>query len=247
MSGFLRVGVVALVLSLSLPASAGEAVVAAAANFSTALDRLQKAFEKDTGHRLRISLGSTGKLYAQIVNGAPFDVFLSADEARAAKVVEAGLAPNGARFTYAIGRLVLWRPGGEAKPEVLASEPVKKIAIAHPELAPYGTAARETLRALALEAATAGKLVIGENIGQAFAFVGSGNAQAGFVAEAQLIDRDVSSSEAWAVPARLHKPIRQDAVLLKRGEGNEAASAFFKFLRSDEAKAIIRSSGYTLD
>ena len=247
MSGFLRALIAILLLIWSSPLIAGEVFVASAANFTSALDRLGPAFEKETGHRLKVSLGSTGKLYAQIVNGAPFDVFLSADQERAAKVVTAGLAVKGSQFTYAIGHLVLWVPGGTAKPEALRADDIRKISVAHPELAPYGTAAMQTLRQLDLETAVAGKLVIGENIGQTFAFVGSGNAQAGFVAEAQLLGRKVAPEEVWQVPFELHAPVRQDAVLLKRGEANTAALAFVQFLRSDAAKAIIRSSGYTLD
>ena len=247
MSGFLRAGVALLFLNLCPVALAGEAVVAAAANFSSALDRLAPAFERETGHRLKLSLGSTGKLYAQIINGAPFDVFLSADQERAAKVVEAGLAAKGARFTYAVGRLVLWVPAGAAKPDALRAGDIRKVAVAHPELAPYGKAAMEALKKLGLQAAVRSKLVIGENIGQAFAFVASGNAQAGFVAEAHLKGRDTPAAKVWEVPPQLHAPILQDAVLLRRGEANDAAIAFFDFLRSEDAKAIIRSSGYALD
>ncbi|MEM7429429.1 MAG: molybdate ABC transporter substrate-binding protein [Pseudomonadota bacterium] len=229
------------------PAVAAEALVAAASNFSQALENLQREFETNSGHKLKISLGSTGKLYAQIVNGAPFDVFLSADQERAEKLEQAGKAAPGSRFTYAVGRLVLWHPGGKSGRAVLEAGGLRNLAIAHPDLAPYGTASVETLERLGMKERLTDKLVIGENIGQTFAFVASGNAEAGFVAASQLAQREEPEEAIWAVPPEMHSPILQDAVLLARGQSNPAAAAFFRFLQSPEARTIIRASGYALD
>ncbi len=238
-------------IGLAGPAQAGEALIAASSNFSSALEHLEAAFERSSEHELKISLGSTGKLFAQIANGAPFDVFLSADSVRAKKLAETGAASEDNRFTYATGRLIFWYPSGTADAPagkaIFEGRSLRKVAIAHPELAPYGTAGMETLKALGLERQLKGALAIGENIGQTFAFVASGNAEAGFVAASQMIGRNTAAETVWNVPAELHAPIRQDAVLLKRGQANPAARAFFEFLRSDQARAIIRAHGYEID
>jgi len=205
-------------------------------------------FEKDSGYKAVLSFSATGKFYAQITNGAPFDVFLAADDATPAKLEKEGSAVSGSRFTYATGKLVLWsaQPGVvDAQGEVLKKNSFRKIAIAAPKLAPYGAAAVETMTKLGLMAALEPKLVTGESIGQAFGFVSTGNAELGFVALSQVFEGGkLKSGSAWVVPANLHSPIRQDAVLLTRGKDNKAAQALMAFLKTDKAKAVIRSFGY---
>lgn len=205
-------------------------------------------FEKDSGYKAVLSFSATGKFYAQITNGAPFDVFLAADDATPAKLEKEGSAVSGSRFTYATGKLVLWsaQPGVvDAQGEVLKKNTFRKLAIAAPKLAPYGAAAVETMTKLGLMAALGPKLVTGESIGQAFGFVSTGNAELGFVALSQVFEGGkLKSGSAWVVPANLHSPIRQDAVLLTRGKDNKAAQALMAFLKTDKAKAVIRSFGY---
>ena len=195
-----------------------------------------------------MSFSATGKFYAQITNGAPFDVFLAADDSTPAKLEKEGSAVSGSRFTYATGKLVLWsaQPGVvDAQGEVLKKNTFRKLAIAAPKLAPYGAAAVETMTKLGLMAALEPKLVTGESIGQAFGFVSTGNAELGFVALSQVFEGGkLKSGSAWVVPANLHSPIRQDAVLLTRGKDNKAAQALMAFLKTDKAKAVIRSFGY---
>lgn len=234
-------------VGLSSPSAAAEEVrVAVATNFRTAIEQLEPLFERETGHTLLISGGSTGKLYAQIINQAPFDVFLSADAARPLRLEETGAAVPGTRFTYATGQLVLWSPsGGEVGAERLKAGTFRHLAIANPDLAPYGLAAMQVLGALELDEALAPQLVLGENIGQTFAFVQTGNAELGLVALSQLVAaREDLEGDYWRVPASLHEPIRQDAVLLTRAADNPAAIAFLAFLQGDDARALIRTSGY---
>jgi len=205
-------------------------------------------FEKGSGYKAVLSFSATGKFYAQITNGAPFDVFLAADDGTPARLEKAGSAVSGSRFTYATGKLVLWsaQPGVvDAQGEVLKKNTFRKLAIAAPKLAPYGAAAVETMTKLGLMAALEPKLVTGESIGQAFGFVSTGNAELGFVALSQVFEGGkLKSGSAWVVPADLHSPIRQDAVLLTRGKDNKAAQALMAFLKTDKAKAVIRSFGY---
>lgn len=233
-------------LNVATPAAAADIRVAVAANFKSAADALGAAFENRSGHTLTITSGSTGKLYAQIVNGAPFDVFLAADQIRPAKLETDGVALSGSQFTYAIGQLVLWDPAGRAVgPGRLAEGDYRRLAIANPALAPYGAAAHQVITALALGGETDGKLVYGENIGQAFAFVRTKNAELGFVALSQIWSLPAEKRGAhWTPPRALHAPIHQDAVLLTRARDNEAARAFFEFLKSDDALAIIGGFGY---
>lgn len=222
--------------------------VAVASNFAAPVASLATAFTQQTGHRLQVSTGASGKFYAQISNGAPFEVFLSADSEKPAQLERAGLAVAGSRFTYAIGKLVLWSadPGRvDAEGQVLTSGQFDKLAIANAKTAPYGEAAMQTLVALKLTASVAPKLVMGENINQTYQFVASGNAPLGFVALSQVQrDQRLVAGSAWLVPATLYAPIRQDAVLLKRGEAHLAAREFLQFLRSSVATQIIRSYGY---
>jgi molybdate transport system substrate-binding protein len=229
-------------------ASAAEATVAVAANFAEPIKAIAAVLEQATGHTLRISLGPTGGLYTQIRNGAPFDVLLAADGERPALLEQDGLAEPGTRFTYAVGRLVLWsaKPGRvDDQGAVLKAPGLGKVAFANPKTAPYGTAAVQVMERLGLSAALGPKLVQGESIGQTFAFVRTGNADVGFVAMAQVLaSGQLKQGSMWVVPQSLYEPIRQDAVLLKRGANNEAAKALMALLKSPAIKDLIRSHGY---
>lgn len=235
-------------LFLAAPALAADVQVAVAANFSAPMKIIAAEFEKDTGHKAVLSFGATGKFYAQIRNGAPFEVFLAADQDTPAKLEREGAAVRGSRFTYATGRLALWsaRPGVvDAQGEVLKNGGFGKLAIAAPKLAPYGAAALETMTRLGVLAALQPRLVTGESIGQAFSFVATGNADLGFVALSQVLESGkLASGSAWIVPETLHSPIRQDAVLLTRGKDSPAARQLMVFLQSDKARAVIRAHGY---
>jgi molybdate transport system substrate-binding protein len=236
------------VLLSSTAALAGDVQVAVAANFTAPMKQIAADFEKDTGHKALLTFGATGKFYAQITNGAPFEVFLAADGETPAKLEKEGAAVNGSRLTYASGRLVLWsaQPGMvDAQGEVLKKGRFKKIAIAAPKLAPYGAAAVEVISKLGLQAALEPKLVQGESIGQAFSFVSTGNAELGFVALSQVYEGGkIKSGSAWVVPANLHSPLRQDAVLLTKAKGSKAATQLMAYLKTEKAKVVIRSFGY---
>ena len=242
------IGVLAAVAACGT--SAAEVQVAVAANFAAPMHAIAASFEKDTGHKARLAFGSTGKFYAQIQNGAPFDVMLAADDETPAKLIQEGAADAASRITYAIGSLVLWsaKPGFvDGNGEVLRRGQYGKLALANPKTAPYGKAAVETLTRLGLLSAAEPTFVQGENIAQAFQFVSTGNAELGFVALSQVMkDGKVQQGSAWIVPAELHTPIRQDAVLLSRGRGNAAAQALLDYLQSDKARTVIRSFGYAL-
>ena len=227
-----------------------EATVAVATNFLLPLRSLAGEFAARTGHSLRISSGSTGQIFAQIMNGAPYDVFLSADAARPARLEEAGLTIPGARRTYALGRIVLWSadPGrvDAGGAEALATLGDGKIALANPEVAPYGVASQETLERLGFWEPFQDRLVRGINVGQVFQFIGTGNAAMGFIAKSQLAARpEGREGSVWVVPAGLHGPIRQDMVLLKRAAGNAAAFAFLDFLAAPDILARIEGFGYS--
>jgi len=229
-------------------ALAAEVSVAVAANFAAPMQTIAADFEKDSGHKAQLVFGSTGKLYAQIRNGAPFEVLLAADNETPARLEKEGFAVDGSRFTYAIGQLALWsaRSGyvGD-NPGVLRQGTFRHLGIANPRLAPYGAAAVETLTRLGLLGKVEGKFVQGENIAQTFQFVATGNAELGFVALSQVYaDDKLKGGSAWVVPARLHSPIRQDAVVLVKGKENPAATALIKFLKTDKAHAVIKSYGY---
>lgn len=244
----LSVAVAGVVSTLTLMAQAAEVSVAVASNFVAPMNKLAVQFEKDTGHTLVLSFGSTGKLYAQIKNGAPFGVLLAADQQTPARLEREGLTIAGSRFTYATGRLVLWsRQAGlvDDQGAVLRTGKFNKIALADPRLAPYGAAAVEVMDALGLRAALQPKWVQGENIGTAYQFVSTGNAALGFVALSQvLLDGTLSEGSAWVVPAALHTPLRQDAVGLAAGKNNPAARALLDYLQGAKARSIIQKSGY---
>jgi len=233
-------------LLLAPPAAADETYVAVAANFSDAARDIARTFEQATGHRAVLSFGSTGQLFAQITQDAPFQVFLAADQERPAKLVERGLAAPGAPFTYAVGKLVLYSRDRAlvTGADTLRAGAFAKLALANPATAPYGAAAVEVLRALGLHAQLESRLVQGGNIAQTYQFVYTGSAELGFVALSQ-IHGEIGGSR-WLVPAALYRPIRQDAVLLAKGADDEAARAFVAFLRQTDARAIIERYGYGL-
>jgi molybdate transport system substrate-binding protein len=231
-------------------AHAAEAQVAVAANFAEPIKAIAAVLQKTTGHTLRISTGASGAFYTQIKNGAPFDVFLSADNERPALLEKDGLAQPGTRFTYATGKLVLWSADAkrvDAKGEVLKSSTLGKVAYANPNTAPYGAAAVQVMERLGLASSLTPKLVQGESIGQTYSFVKTGNADVGFVALSQVLEGGrLKEGSVWMVPQTHYDPIRQDAVVLKKGAGNEAALALVKLLQSHNIKDLIRSYGYEL-
>ncbi len=237
--------VLAIVL-IATPAIAGEARIAVAANFKSVADELETAFEARSDHDIVLTSGSTGKLYAQIVHGAPFDVFLAADEARPRRLEAEGRAVAGSRFTYAVGRLALWEPNAASVgADRLKGGDFRRLAIANPDLAPYGAASRQVIDALGLSGAMNEKLVFGENVGQVFAFLRTQNVEIGFVALAQVLATPEARRGAyWTPPASLYDPIKQDAVMLMRGAENDAAIAFIEFLKSEDARATIEDAGY---
>jgi molybdate transport system substrate-binding protein len=242
----LALGIAAWVLtSTTLPAA--QTNVAVAANFTEAAKEIAAAFKAKTGHEAVLSFGASGQFYTQITQGAPFQVLLSADDARPKKLVDDGLAVGDSRFTYAIGKLVLWSktPGFVKGEETLKAASFAKLSICNPIAAPYGAAAVETMKSLKLMDQLQPKLVEGASITQAYQFVETGNAELGFVALSQLTGPEAGSR--WLVPQELYSPIRQDAVLLKSGTSNEAATGFIAFLRGPEARAIIAKYGYALD
>ena len=237
-----------LTLLASASALADVVQVAVAANFSGPMKLIAAEFEKETGHQASLSFGATGKFYAQITNGAPFDVLLAADQATPARLEKESVAVNGSRFTYATGQLVLWsaQPGAvDGQGVVLKKGDFKHLAIAAPKLAPYGAAAMETMTNLGLLESLAPKLVQGESIGQTFSFIASGNAELGFVALSQVVEGGkIKTGSGWIVPGHLHSPIRQDAVLLARARDKQAAKQLMAFLKTEKARAVIRSFGY---
>lgn len=240
-----RLSIVLSLILTATPALAAEVKVAVAANFAEPAKEIAAQFKARTGHDAVLSFGSSGQFYAQIANGAPFQVFLSADRERPEKAEAEGLAVAGSRFTYAVGRLVLYSktPGlVDGKGVVLKTGRFNKIAIADPKTAPYGLAAVETIKALKVYDALAPKLVQGASITQAYQFVDTGAAELGFVALSQVIG--AKGGSRWTVPAADHTPIDQQAALLKTGAGNPAATAFMGFLKGAEAKAIVRKYGY---
>ena len=227
------------------PVLAADTQVAVAANFTEPAKAIAAAFKAETGHTATLSFGSSGQFYTQMAHGAPYEVFLSADAERPEKAEQEGLSVPGTRFTYAVGRLVLYSktPGlVDAKGAVLKSDRFAKLAIADPTAAPYGEAAVETMRKLKVYDALAPRIVRGSSITQTYQYVATGNAELGFVALSQVIDEPGGSR--WLVPAADHAPIQQQAVLLRTGEKNPAARAFMTFLKSPAAVAIIKRYGY---
>ena len=245
---FIRLLTVTALLTVSVISKADTTLVAVAANFTKPMTNIAEAFEKTTGHSAKLSFGSSGKFVAQIENGAPFEVFLSADDKAPAKLEQSGFAVANSHFTYAIGKLVLWSATAnlvDAQGEILSKGGFKHLALADPKLAPYGAAALEVLKSKNLLTKLQPLFVQGENIAQTYQFVSTGNAELGFVALSQVIDNGkISSGSAWQIPENLYTPLRQEAVLLKKGEDNPAASALMQFLKLPEAKAIVSKYGY---
>lgn len=248
--GHLRTILTALLFTLISPLQAGEVQVAVAANFTAPMQAIARAFEHDSGHQVIAAYGATGQLYAQIQHGAPFEVLLSADASTPATLEAQGQGVRGSRFTYAIGRLVLWSAtpdyldGSDA---VLKANLYRYLAIADPKTAPYGLAATQVLAQLGLTEAVQGKLVTGQSIAKALHFIATGNAELGFVALSQVYqDGQLKSGSAWVVPAALHTPIKQDALLLKKGEDNPVAAAFLEYMKGEQAAKIIKAYGYQL-
>ena len=240
----------AALAAFAFAAQADEVQVAVAANFSAAAQKIAAQFEKDTGHVVKLSFGATGKFYAQIEAGAPFDVLLAADQTTPGKLVTEGKAVPTTLHTYAIGKLVLWSADPalvDARGEVLKSDKWKHLSVADAKLAPYGQAAKETLAALKLADAEQSRVVTAENIGQAQQFAQSGNAELGFVALGQVQPPDGSkpAGSLWLVPDNLYTPIKQDAVVIASTKVGKAATEFVDYLASDKARVVIKAYGYS--
>jgi molybdate transport system substrate-binding protein len=241
---------VLLVCPAVTPAFAEPVLVAVAANFLPPFREVALEFEKTTGHTLRVVSGSSGNFYTQIQNGAPFDVFFSADNERPKKLEDEGLGVKDTRFTYAIGRIVLWSANADLikGEETLRSKNFKRLAIANPKNAPYGVAAMQALQKLGLWDSLQPHIVMGESIGQTMGFIESGNAQAGFVALSQIMDPKMKGKGShWPVPTDLHEPIQQDVILLTKGKENPGAKALLEFIGGPQAKTIIERYGYALN
>ncbi|NKB80913.1 MAG: molybdate ABC transporter substrate-binding protein [Nitrospirales bacterium] len=238
--------------SLLLTAMANEVRVAVASNFLATLNEITKTFERDTGHGVTISSGSSGKLYAQIRHGAPFDVFFSADVERPRRLEAEGLVAQGSRFTYAVGRLTLWSADPNLITKdgkmILSKRRLDYLAMANPKTAPYGAAAKSTLQGLGMWEAWKDRVVQGENIAQTFQFVFSHNAQLGFVARSQVLDPKLKGAGShWDVPVDLYAPLRQQAVLLVNSQQAKAASAFLDYVKQTKSREIIERFGYGVE
>ncbi len=244
------VAVFAFSASASVAVHAETVNIAVAANFTEPAKALAAILSKTTGHTANLSFGATGAFYSQIKNGAPFDILLAADDERPARLEKEGDTVPGSRFTYATGQLVLWssKPGYvDDKGAVLKANQFNKLAVANPKNAPYGAAAMEALDKLGLTSTVQPKLVTGESIGQTYNFIATGNAELGFVALSQVLDAGkLKGGSMWLVPAQLHTPIVQDAVILKRGAGNPAAKAWMDLMKTPKTKEFIRTYGYAV-
>ena len=232
-------------------AEADEILIAVASNFYNPLREIARSFEKETGHKVQVVAGSTGKLYAQIVNGAPFELLLAADSRRPRLLEKGGWAVPGTRFTYALGKITLWSPNPTAISKdgesTLRKRNFAHLAMANPITAPYGKAALQTLQKLGLWSKVQPLVVQGENIGQTFQFVASQNAELGFVALSQVLDpKNHQKGTRWDVPDRFYDSLEQDLVILKNAENNPAVKTFWKFLKNKHAKRIIKKYGYGL-
>lgn len=237
-------------LFAALPALADEVQVAVAANFTGPMQVISALFERDTGHKAVMAFGATGKFYAQITNGAPFEVFLSADDKTPARLVNEGNGVAGSEFTYAVGTLVLWSTDPklvDAKGNILKTGGFKHIALANPKAAPYGASAMQTMTRMGVLDKLQPLFVQGENISQTHQFVSTGAAELGFVAYSQVIKNGtIGSGSGWLVPGNLHDPIRQDAVILAKGKDKPAAIALMNYLKGEKAQTVIKSFGYAL-
>ena len=242
--------VLVMTTTLGSPAaSSDEALAAVAANFAEASEDLKRRFESESPHVIKLVSGSTGQLYAQIINGAPFDLLLAADQTRPLRLINEDRALAESRFTYATGTLALWSADnsrvGKSAIAILETGDFRILAIANPDLAPYGAAARQLLLALGLAQSLQDKIVQGQNVGQTFSMVATGNAELGLVSLSHVLSKNNQiSGSLWDIPNHLYAPIRQDAVLLSRGADNPAAVAFYHFLKGREARSVIASYGY---
>ncbi len=238
-----------LFLASMVSVQAAQVLVAVASNFTAPMQKIAQLFEIETGHKVLLSFGSTGSFYAQIKHGGPFQLFLAADHQTPALLEKEGLGVAGTRWTYAVGQLVLWsKQSGmvDGKGDILQSGKFQKIALAHPKLAPYGAAAVEVMRKLGVLQQLQPKWVLGENIAQTYQFIHTENAQLGFVALSQIYtEGKLTPGSTWVVPGHLYSPIQQDGILLNAGQNEPAALALLAFLKSDQAKALIKSYGYT--
>lgn len=240
----------ALITTAVTPVFAEQVLVAVAANFVPPFREIAIEFETATGHHVRVATGSSGNFYSQIKNGAPFDLFFSADMERPRLLEDEGLGVKDSRFTYAIGRLVLWSPNADLVKgeETLRSKNFKRLAIANPKAAPYGMAAMQAMQKLELWENVRPHMVMGESLGQTMGFIESGNAQLGFVALSQVLDPKIlGQGSRWDVPSHLHEPIKQDVILLTKGKDNQAARALMEFIGGPQAKKIIERYGYELE
>lgn len=240
--------ILAMLAMWSMAGSAAQVQVAVAANMAAPMKKIAADFARATGHQAILALGSTGKFYAQIRSGAPFEILLAADDETPARLEREGFGVPGTRFTYATGRLVLWSANAtliDPQGQVLLRPPTGKLAIADPKLAPYGAAALEALKGLGVLPAWQANLVQGESIGQAYQFAATGAVPMALVARAQVtVDGRIANGSGWLVPATLHAPLKQDAVLLKPGQSNPAAAALLSYLKGDAARATLRGYGY---
>jgi molybdate transport system substrate-binding protein len=237
---------VVLLASMAAPAKAGQTNIAVAANFTEPAKQIAALFKQKTGHEAILSFGASGPFFSQITHDAPFQVFLSADEDRPKAAIDGGYAVSESLFTYAVGKLALWSKVVDVTKgdEALKAGAFAKLSIANPNAAPYGSAAIEAMKALGVYEALKPKIVQGASIAQAFQFVDTRNAEVGFIALSQLYG--VTDGTRWLVPQELYSPIRQDAVLLKKGADDVASKAFLEFLKGPEARAIIEKFGYGL-
>lgn len=245
-----RLTTLLLALLAAATAHADEVSVAVAANFTGPMQVIAVLFERDTGHKANLAFGATGKFYAQITNGAPFEILLAADDETPVRLVKEGHAVAGSAYTYAIGKLVLWSADPklvDARGEILKKGGFRHLALANPKTAPYGAAALQTMGKLGVTETLKPLFVQGENISQTQQFVVTGAAELGFVAYSQVIKNgQIGSGSGWIVPGTFYDAINQDAVLLARGKDKPAATALLKFLKSDKAQAVIKSFGYEL-
>ncbi|MEY3219296.1 MAG: hypothetical protein RIT27_653 [Pseudomonadota bacterium] len=233
---------IALLSLINTYVNAEEIYIAVASNFTATSKAIIEEFEKTTGHKVKLSFGSTGKFYAQIINGAPFQIFLAADDKHPQKLAQNGYGVPETLFTYATGKLVLWSLK-ENPEQQFKKLTFRKLAIANPETAPYGTAAVEALKAMKLWEQVESKIVKGDNISQTQQFVSTGNAEIGFIALAQAMQEGYF----WEIPQELYSPLHQQAILLKKGAQNTAAKAFLDFLKTPTAIALITKAGYSLE
>lgn len=247
----LKIGFASVVLMSSSVVSAEVIKVAVASNFTHPIKEIAKNFEQDTQNKVELSFGSSGKFYAQIANGAPYEVFLSADQAKPKRLADEGMAIADTQFTYAEGQLVLWsKDPQKVDPlgKVLDEDSFNRLALANPKLAPYGLAALQTLETLELVDKTRTKWVKGVNIAQTYQYVDTLNADIGFVALSQITENHkITQGSAWIVPDEFYLPIKQDAIIVKGAERNATAQAFLDYLRSNSAQKIIQSYGYKIE